>query len=229
MLSLNKSHKNTDHERRKTLTMFKTKKAFILVPVLAVVLSLCVGVGLVMANDSANPQGPGQEMMDRVAQILGIDKQDLSDAFKQAQDEFEAQRIDKLVEDGKITQEQADQLNAWEAARPAPGADQQTFEEWQNSRPDVPGLEPPGPPQAHGNMDEMLSKLVDEGKITQEQADQLKAWEAEKPDPSADQETFGEWLKSRPDVPFLDPPGSPPCHQNPDPSSIPPPTTPSTN
>jgi hypothetical protein len=100
---------------------------------------------------------------------------------------------------------------------------------WIKSRPDVPSLEPPGSPPSHQNMDEMLSKLVEEGKITQQQADQLKAWEAAKPDPSADQQTFEEWLKSRPDVPFLGPPGSPPCHQNSDPSNLPHTTPQSTN
>jgi polyhydroxyalkanoate synthesis regulator phasin len=209
--------------------MYKTKKFHILIPVMAVVLLLCVSVGVVMAQDGANPPGPGQDILARVAQILGIDEQKLTTAFKQAQDEFEVQRLAELVEEGKITQEQADQLKAWEAARPDPSADRQTFEEWLKSRPDVPSLEPAGSPRGHQNMDEMLAKLVEEGKITQDQADQLKAWEAARPDPKADQQTFEEWLKSRPDVPFLGPPGSPPCQQNTEPSNLPPTTPQSIN
>ena len=208
--------------------MCKTKKSLILIPVMAVVLLLCVTAGVVMAKDGANPPGPGQDILARVAQILGIDEQKLTAAFKQAQDEFEAQRLNKLVEEGKITQEQADQLKSWEAARPDPQADPQKFEEWLKSKPNIPSLEPPGP-QADRNTDEMLANLVEEGKITQEQADQLKAWEAARPDPKADQQTFEEWLKSRPDVPFLEPPGSPACHQNSEPPNLPPPAPQLTN
>jgi hypothetical protein len=60
----------------------------------------------------------------------------------------------------------------------------------------------------------MLAKLVEEGKITQEQADQLKAWEAASPDPNADPQKFEEWLKSRPSIPLPQPRGSPfpPCN-----------------
>lgn len=208
--------------------MCKTKKSLILVPVVAVVLLLGVTVGVVFAKDSTNPPGHSQDILDRVAQILGIDEQKLIAAFKQAQDEFEAQRLAKLVEEGKMTQEQADQLKAWEAARPDPQADPQTFEEWSKSRPVIPSLEPPGP-QAYRNTDEMLAKLVEEGKITQEQADQLKAWEAARPDPQADPQTLEGWLKSRPDVPFLELPGSPPFHWNPEPTNGLPLTPQSTN
>ncbi len=191
--------------------MFKTKKSLILVPAMAaVILLLCITVGVVTAQGDANPPGPGQDILARVAQILGIDEQKLSDAFKQAQDESEAQRMAKLVEEGKITQEQADQLKAWEAAKPDPQADQQAFEEWLKSRPDVPGPKPSGQPPCQQNTDEMLARLVADGKITQEQADQFKAWEAAKPAKDADKQTFEEWFKSRPDLPFLEPPGPPP-------------------
>lgn len=209
--------------------MFKTKKSLILVPVMAVVvLLLCATVGVVMAKDGANPPGPSQDILARVAQILGIDEQKLTDAFKQAQDESEAQRLANLVEEGKITQEQADQLKAWEAAKPDPSADQQKFDEWIKARPNTPALEQPGP-GAHPITDEMLAKLVKGGKITQEQADQFKAWEAARPDPNADQQKFEEWMKSRPNIPFLEPPGPPPCHQTTDPSNLPSPTPQSTN
>jgi polyhydroxyalkanoate synthesis regulator phasin len=195
--------------------MWKTKKFLILVPVMAVILLLGVTVGVALAKDGANPKGPGQDILARVAQILGIDEQKLTDAFKQAQAEFEAQRLNKLVEEGKITQEQADQLKAWEAAMPDSKADPQAFDEWLKSKPDMPFLEPPGSPP-HQNMDEMLAELVEEGKITQEQADQLKTWEAAMPDSKADPQAFDEWLKSRPDVP-LELPGSPfpPCNGQP--------------
>ena len=186
--------------------MCKTKRFLILVPVLAVVLLFGIMAGVVFAQNGNDGHDPNQDILARVAQILGIDQQKLADAFNQARTEFEAQRLDKLVQDGKITQEQADQLKAWEAARPDPKSDPQKFEEWLKSRPDIPFMGPPGPPP---NMDEMLDKLVQDGKITQEQADQLKTWEAAKPDPKADPQKFEEWLKSRPNIPSLRPPGPP--------------------
>ncbi|MCJ7653956.1 MAG: YckD family protein [Dehalococcoidia bacterium] len=126
--------------------MCKTKKSLILVMVVSVVLLLGVTVGVAMARDGADSQGPGQDILARVAEILGIDQQKLTDAFEQARTEFEAQRLNELVEEGKITQEQADQLKAWEAAKPDLKANPQKFEEWLESRPDVPFLEPPGSP-----------------------------------------------------------------------------------
>jgi polyhydroxyalkanoate synthesis regulator phasin len=219
----------SNDERRKIVTMFKTKKTLILVPVIAVVVLLCATVGVVMAQDGQNPPGAGQDMLARVAQILGIDEQKLTDAFKQAQNESQTQRLANLVEEGKITQQQADQLTAWEESKPDSSAGKEAFDEWMQSRPDVPGLQPHGQLPCQQNMDEMLANLVQEGKITQEQADQLKAWEAAKPDSSAGKEAFEEWLKSRPDVPFPEPPGSPPRPQNTEPSSLPLPTSQPTN
>jgi major membrane immunogen (membrane-anchored lipoprotein) len=112
------------------------------------------------------PGGPnGSEIMDRVAQILNVDKQTLTDAFKQAQKESGQKRMDgmfaKLVTDGKLTQAQADQYEAWLSSKPA----------------DVPGF---GFGDAtKGN--EMMSKLLTDGKITQAQYDAWKAWMTQKP------------------------------------------------
>ena len=182
---------------------YKTKHSLALAIVLSVVLLLCGTIGIAFAQDGTNPQ---QDMMARVAQILGISQQKLTDAFKQAQTEGEVQRLDKLVQDGKITQQEADQIKAWEAARPDPKADQQKIEAWMKAKPKIAALEPPTKP----NMEEMLAKLVKEGKITQQQADQLKAWEAAKPDPKTDPQKFEAWLKARPDIPLPKPEGPPP-------------------
>jgi len=61
-------------------------------------------------------------LMTRVANILGIDKQRLVDAFEQAQQELRGQALDtklqELVQDGVITQQQADAYNAWMKSRP---------------------------------------------------------------------------------------------------------------
>ena len=62
----------------------------------------------------------------RVANILGLQEQQVQDAFDQARqemrderfDEMVGQRLDALVESGRITQEQADELREWYAERP---------------------------------------------------------------------------------------------------------------
>jgi hypothetical protein len=112
------------------------------------------------------PGGPyGSAIMDRVAQILNIDKQALADAFKQAEKESGQKRTDdmfaKLVTDGKLTQAQADQYKAWLASKPA----------------NVRGL---GFGDATKDND-MMSKLLTDGKITQAQYDAWKTWISQKP------------------------------------------------
>jgi hypothetical protein len=114
------------------------------------------------------PGGPGgNEMMARVAQILGIDQQKLTDAFKQAGSELAQKRMDdmfaKWVTDGKLTQAQADQYKAWLNARPE-------------------GVPVFGMGSGDATRDnEMMSKLLADGKITQAQFDAWKAWIAQKP------------------------------------------------
>lgn len=112
------------------------------------------------------PGGPGgDEIMNRVAQILNIDKQKLTDAFKQAGQEMSEERFDdmfaKWVTDGKLTQEQADQYKAWLEAKPA----------------GVPGFGAGG--VFRGS--EMMDKLLKDGKITQAQYDAWKQWIGQKP------------------------------------------------
>ena len=55
-------------------------------------------------------------------------------------------KVDKLLKEGKITSEQATKFKAWEAARPGKNATQEQFEAWMKSRPNVPGMQPLGPP-----------------------------------------------------------------------------------
>ena len=106
--------------------MWKRGKKFILIAVLVVVVLAGSLAGMSIANaatsDNTTPQ---QTLSSRVAQILGIDQQRLDDAFKQARQEQQQQALDnylkKLVDAGKITQAQADQ-----------------YEQWWQSRPDVP-------------------------------------------------------------------------------------------
>ena len=71
---------------------------------------------------AAASSGGGGETGSRVAEILELDEETVTDAFKQAMqqrfDEALQARLDKLVEAGRITQEQADELKAWYDERP---------------------------------------------------------------------------------------------------------------
>lgn len=98
-------------------------------------------------------------LLDRVAQILNIDKQQLTDAFKQASSEARQKRTDDMfanwVSEGKLTQDQADQYKAWMASNP---------------NPDIPCMS-----------SQIMDKLLKDGKITQAQYDAYKGWMNEKP------------------------------------------------
>lgn len=132
--------------------MWRSQK-FIIIALLvaAVVLGGTAGVVLARAG-SGNPAGMITQnadnmsrpdtLLSRVATILGIDQQKVESAFTQAQKEMRDEALDsylqKQVEQGKITQEQADQFKAWWQTRPDMGPFQQQLREWQQARPDIP-------------------------------------------------------------------------------------------
>ena len=121
-----------------------SKKVKVLISVLVVALLLTVGAtATVMAQEETNPPAGESEkgLLERVADILEIDTEDLIDAFKQAQQEMcrEAfiSRLDKAVEEGRITQEQADEIIEWWELRP-----DDAIREWWELKPEVikPGM-----------------------------------------------------------------------------------------
>ncbi len=128
--------------------------------------------GGVLAATNGHRGGPADEVIDKVAEILEIDSEELGEALAQARTEVAGEqrdeRLDQLVVDGVLTQEQVDEIKAWQAARPAV-------------------LDEVGP---HGGRhagygpasDERLAQLVEDGTITQEQADEIKAWHDARPD-----------------------------------------------
>ena len=113
--------------------MWRSKRFIIVAVLAAVILTGGIG-GVVLAADNgedSQPEARHEAMLDRVCEIYeantgtAIDSQALSGAFAQARSEMQTERMDsrlqKAIEEGKITQEQADQ-----------------FKEWCQSRPDVP-------------------------------------------------------------------------------------------
>ena len=132
------------------MTMWK-RKWFIPVVVVSVLLIGGITGGVVAANNSSSNTTAGnqsqttdryQALLDRVCAIyeektgVAIDSEQLKDALDQAQGELQEEaletRLQNLVGEGQITEEEADQ-----------------YLEWWQSRPDIeaplPGLGGPGP------------------------------------------------------------------------------------
>ncbi|MDD5082389.1 MAG: hypothetical protein PHU08_03350 [Dehalococcoidales bacterium] len=101
--------------------MWKSKKAIIIAVLVALVLVGSIG-GIVYAQTGSASEESGNTLLARVASILGIEQKRVEDAFAQAQREMRDVALDNylkgLVENGKITQEQADQHKTWWQARP---------------------------------------------------------------------------------------------------------------
>jgi ABC-type dipeptide/oligopeptide/nickel transport system ATPase subunit len=100
--------------------MWKDKKFIVIAGLLVVLIAVAGtlgGLALTRQNNAAQVQAVRTEMLQRVGNIL----QDIKSAVnpQETLDNY----LQKLVEDGKITQQEADQFKAW----------------W-DSRPDIPGL-----------------------------------------------------------------------------------------
>ena len=112
--------------------MRKHKKILIVVVVAVAILAASLGtVAIVQADDepvATSSTADSTTIWDRIASILnqntgstvtGDDLKTASDeAHQQIRDEALDSRLQKLVENGKITQEQADEYKAWLESRP---------------------------------------------------------------------------------------------------------------
>ncbi len=117
-----------------------SKKVKVLISALVAALLLTVGgVTMVMAEGEEEttppPEADAKGLLERVADILEIDQEDLIDAFKQAQQEMRQEAfiraLDKAVAEGRITREQADEIIEWWEQRP-----DDAIIEWWELRPD---------------------------------------------------------------------------------------------
>jgi len=123
-----------------------SKKVKVLISVLVAALLLTVGgVTMVMAEGEEEttppPEASAKGLLERVADILEIDKEDLINAFKQAQQEIDEEAfiraLDKAVEEGRIIREEADEIIRWWGQRP-----DDAIREWWGQKPEViePGM-----------------------------------------------------------------------------------------
>jgi len=117
-----------------------SQRVKVLVSVVVVVALLTVGgTATVMAQDESIQEEPVEEepvqeepelapssgangLLDKVAEILGISREELVNAFEQAQQEMGEEAfisyLDKAVEKGLITQDEADEIADWWLNRP---------------------------------------------------------------------------------------------------------------
>lgn len=100
------------------------KRTRFLVITIAAILALTIGLTTTaFAWGPSGEKGGGmQTFISKVAGILGLQEEQVADAFKQArqemQDEALEQRLQKAVENGRITEEEADQIRGWWQDRP---------------------------------------------------------------------------------------------------------------
>ena len=107
--------------------MWRSKKFIIITVTVAAVVAGCL-VGVVFADPENGDASQPEALLDRVCEIyeentgVTIDPQQLKDAFADARsemrDEALASRLQHLVDQGQITQEEADQYLEWWESRP---------------------------------------------------------------------------------------------------------------
>ena len=110
--------------------MWRSKKLIIGAVLAVVVLVGSIG-GVVVADDngeSSQPEAKYQALLGKICEIyqektgVAIDSQVLKDSFAQVQNELRIDalknHVQKLVEQDKITQQQADDYLEWQQARP---------------------------------------------------------------------------------------------------------------
>jgi len=101
----------------------KTKRNLFMGVFAAVVLAAVITGGVVWAQEGDTEQNADhQGMASRVAEILNLDEVDVTAAFQQASKEMRddrfQNRMDRLVENGKLTEEEAAEAVEWHESRP---------------------------------------------------------------------------------------------------------------
>jgi hypothetical protein len=132
--------------------MWRSKK-FIIIAVLTILVlgGTLGGVAIAQANNEDNNASQTANVtsfLGKVAEVyqkntgVAIDPEELQKAVTEARQALKDEALDnylqKLVTDGKITQEQADQFKTWLDSRPTFPTDE--FKTWWDARPDIPTL-----------------------------------------------------------------------------------------
>ena len=101
--------------------MWRSRKFVVIVLLAVVVLTGSIG-GVVFAQTEDGDESQVLTLMARVAEKLGIDEQILQDAFAEVKSEMREEamnsRLQEAVEEGSMTQEEADQYQEWRQSKP---------------------------------------------------------------------------------------------------------------
>ena len=97
--------------------MWKRKKFIIPLVVAGVLAGSLAGAAFAQEGDEVGPP-PGGTLIERLAEKLGIGQSELETAFAEVRSEMRNSRLQELVEQGRLTQEEADQFGEWRQARP---------------------------------------------------------------------------------------------------------------
>jgi hypothetical protein len=125
------------------------KKKRVLIPAIIIAVCLILGsAGAVLAQTGTTGQSKMSDLLTRVAAIYkdktgtAIDAAKLQESMTQAQQEMRDKALDdylqKLIDDKKITSDQAKQYKDWLAKRPDTSQYQQQLKDWQQTRPGIP-------------------------------------------------------------------------------------------
>jgi len=129
--------------------MWRRKKFIVIAVLVAVMLAGSIGGVLLAADDEddSQPEARCGALWDKVSEIyeqktgVALDQEALKDAFAQAQSEMRTEALDSylqnLVDQGKITEEEADQFKAWLQAKPDMEPFRQQLREWQQAKPEI--------------------------------------------------------------------------------------------
>lgn len=155
------------------------KRLTVILSVIAVSVLAAAGIFAGIAAQSSDDEAGKRSFAERVASILGLETSDVEDAFTQAKDELREEHTDaylaKLVEYGKLTQDEADAIQTWLDAKP----------DVEFAMADKRGWGGKGFGGHHGSLvlaDDKLDYLVEKDVLTQSDADSLSDWYDAQPD-----------------------------------------------
>ena len=146
------------------------KKRWLIVPIMAGLVALFATAGAILAQGNGSRGGaPLNGVVSRMAEILGLEETTVHSAFNQAvreqQDAAVQSKLNRLVNDEKLTQEQADDVIQWYRSRPDPALY-------------LRGIIF----RSEEAVQRILDRMVEMERITQEEADQVAEWHHSRPD-----------------------------------------------
>ena len=134
--------------------MKRGKKFIVIAVIVVIVLGGTIG-GVALAQADDEDTNPHQTVMARVAEILGIDQQELENAFNQARSEIIGEGRESFrhmcLDNTEISDELRQEIEEWLESRPdfpteefkawmesRPNFPTEEFKEWMELKPDIP-------------------------------------------------------------------------------------------